>query len=199
MAQDRVEAVERALTVLDVFDSAQESFSLAELAQATGYYKSTLLRLLASLERFNYTERGEDGRWMLGSAPVRLAQRHPPSRDLAVRVQPVLSALARQCGETASLLEVVGDTVSCKLVALPDTSLRHDLATGSHWPLNGDASPAQQLNGGLMICRPLALAGHSVQHSRLWLALSGPSGRLDTEQLAEHLEVMAARLEGEAP
>ncbi|MEC9482451.1 MAG: helix-turn-helix domain-containing protein, partial [Halomonas sp.] len=41
MAQDRVEAVERALTVLEAFDSPQDRFTLAELATITGFYKST--------------------------------------------------------------------------------------------------------------------------------------------------------------
>lgn len=122
MAQDRVEAVERALSVLNVFDTPQESFSLAELAEATGYYKSTLLRLLASLERFDYTQRGSDGRWRIGSAPVRLARRHAPSRELAAQVQPWLDELSLELGETASLLEMIDGIVQCRLAARPTTA-----------------------------------------------------------------------------
>ena len=62
MAQDRVEAVERALTVMEAFDTPRDSLSLAELADATALYKSTLLRLLGSLERFDYVQRDGRGR-----------------------------------------------------------------------------------------------------------------------------------------
>ncbi|OBX36800.1 acetate operon repressor [Halomonas elongata] len=106
MAQDRVEAVERALTVLEAFDSPQEHFTLADLAQATGFYKSTLLRLLGSLERHDYVQRGGDGRWRLGGTPSRLARRHAPSRHLATRIQPLLDRLTAETGETAALLEM---------------------------------------------------------------------------------------------
>ncbi|MBY5941041.1 helix-turn-helix domain-containing protein [Halomonas sp. DP5N14-9] len=193
MAQDRVEAVERALSVLEVFDTPQDSFSLAELADATGFYKSTLLRLLASLERFDYTQRGEDGRWRIGGAPVRLARRHAPSRDLAALIQPLLDGLARQLGDTASLLEVTADVVHCRLAALPDQSLRHDLVPGSQWSLRDTEDPAPALAGGTMVCRRLPLEG---RHP-LWLALSGPEGRLDTYAAATRLDEAVTLLIGQ--
>jgi hypothetical protein len=192
MAQDRVEAVERALTVLEAFDSHRESCSLAELAQATGYYKSTLLRLLGSLERFDYVRRGDDGRWRLGPTPVRLARRHPPSRHLAARVQPLLDRLAAVTGETASLLEVHADRVECRLVALPEASLRHDLHPGARWPKGVDDDPRPSLPGGLMVCQPLAAPPGEPP---LWLALSGPASRLDAPGAVRHLDEVRAHLD----
>lgn len=184
MAQDRVEAVERALTVLDAFDSTQEAFTLAELAQATGYYKSTLLRLLGSLARFDYVQRGDDGRWVLGTTPVRLARRHPPSRQLAARVQPLLERLAAKSGETAALLEARDGQVEARLVALPEATLRHDLHPGSRWPMADDAAPCPPLPGGTMIAHRLTtLPGEPAR----WLALSGPAGRLDRARAATAL------------
>lgn len=193
MAQDRVEAVERALTVLEAFDSRKESFSLAELAQATGYYKSTLLRLLGSLERFDYTRRGEDGRWRMGGTPLRLARRHPPSRDLALRVQPVLDELARQSGETASLLEVSDAGVLCRLVALPpDQALRHDLTPGTEWPCQSVHDPQLKMAGGEMLCQPLG--GDDDPALDLWLALSGPAGRLENTDCVRLLKTATHQL-----
>ncbi len=54
MAQDRVEAVERALAMLDAFAPDKRALTLTELAQATELYKSTVLRLAGSLQRFGY-------------------------------------------------------------------------------------------------------------------------------------------------
>lgn len=176
MAQDRVEAVERALTVLEAFDVDQEAFTLAELAQATGYYKSTLLRLLGSLARFDYVQRSRDGRWSLGSAPLRLARRHPPSRQLTTRVQPLLDRLAAETGETAALLENHGSLVECRLVALPDAALRHELRPGSQWPLAASEDPRPELPGGDMLLQALPCVPGE---PRRWLTLSGPASRLD--------------------
>ncbi|RAH37289.1 helix-turn-helix domain-containing protein [Halomonas sp. SL1] len=197
MAQDRVEAVERALTVLEVFDSSQEAFALAELAEATGFYKSTLLRLLGSLARFDYVQRGEDGRWRLGGSPMRLARRHAPSQQLAVRVQPWLDRLAAETGETAALLALHPGEVECRLAALPATPLRHDLRPGSRWPTERDTDPRPALPGGTMTCLALADA----PGEPLWLSLSGPAGRLAPETAHEALtrarDALARRLAGD--
>lgn len=193
MAQDRVEAVERALTVLEAFDSPQDHFTLAELAQATGYYKSTLLRLLGSLTRFDYVQRDEQGRWHLGHAPVRLARRHLPGRHLATRIQPLLVRLAADTGETAALLEMEDGMVECRLVTLPDVALRHDLRPGDRWKAAAAGDPRPELPGGVMVCRPLP--GDAIEPP-MWLALSGPAGRLDSHQahslLADAMASLAA-------
>ena len=68
MGQDRVESVERALSILDVFRQGRKTMTLAELAQATGLYKSTILRIAGSLERFGYLRRSEDGTYRRGPA-----------------------------------------------------------------------------------------------------------------------------------
>lgn len=188
MAQDRVEAVERALTILSAFDCAQEQFTLAELASATGFYKSTLLRLLSSLERFDYVQRGSDGRYRMGHAPVRLARRHLPSRQLETWLQPVLDALATTSGETAALIEIDADTAECRLVALPDTPLRHDLRPGLAWKASS-SDPALGFTGGLMVCRQLTTSS-----GNLWLSLSGPCGRLARRVAEAHLEAALSEL-----
>ena len=192
MAQDRVEAVERALTVLEAFDSPQQHFTLAELAQATGYYKSTLLRLLGSLTRYDYVQRDEQGRWHLGHAPVRLARRHLPGRHLTTRIQPLLIRLSADSGETAALLEGEDGMVECRLVTLPDAALRHDLRPGDRWAAAKD-DPRPVLPGGMMVCQ--ALPGDAIEPP-MWLALSGPVGRLDPQQahrlLADALSSLTA-------
>src|SRR3712207_9376492 len=66
MSEDRVEAVERALTILEAFREGEEALSLAALAEKTGFYKSTILRLAASLEGFGYLAREARGLYRLG-------------------------------------------------------------------------------------------------------------------------------------
>jgi len=72
MSNDKVEAVERALAILDAFHADKPAMTLGELAAATGFYKSTILRLAGSLERRGYLVREESGAFRLGPAPWRL-------------------------------------------------------------------------------------------------------------------------------
>ena len=60
-----VAAVDRALSILDAL--TDEKISLAELSKRTGLYKSTVLRLAKSLERFGYILRTDDGSYRLGA------------------------------------------------------------------------------------------------------------------------------------
>ena len=71
-AEQRVEAVERALSILEAFVDNEPSLSLAAIARHTGFNPSTILRLSASLMRFGYLRRLSDGRYSLGPAPLQL-------------------------------------------------------------------------------------------------------------------------------
>ena len=81
MSEDRVEAVERALTILEAFREGEEALSLAALAEKTGFYKSTILRLAASLERFGYLARTPTGLYRLGPSLWRLGSLYRRSFD----------------------------------------------------------------------------------------------------------------------
>lgn len=189
MANDRVEAVERALTVMEVFDDAEEKFSLATLAHRTGFYKSTLLRLLGSLARFGYVRRTEDGMWGLGSTPGRLARQRSGDDEFLARVTPCLQRLAAQLEETATLLEKTPDGVACRLVALPSQPLRHDIQPGMRWACVTADDPHPVIAGGEMLT--VALPG---SQPRRWLAVSGPAGRVPQAQALALLEDMADML-----
>src|SRR5204862_147091 len=65
-------AVDRALSLLLAFRQGDTALALSELASRTGLYKSTALRLLASLEHARIVTRGADGRYALGPALSRL-------------------------------------------------------------------------------------------------------------------------------
>ena len=72
-----VAAVDRALSILDAL--TEDQVTLAELSKRTGLYKSTVLRLLKSLEKFGYVLRTADGTYRLGSKVLSLGslyQRH---------------------------------------------------------------------------------------------------------------------------
>ncbi|HWP12839.1 MAG TPA: helix-turn-helix domain-containing protein, partial [Ramlibacter sp.] len=75
-AEAGVATLERGLSILDAFSLGAGTLSLAELAGATGLYKSTILRLCASLLRLGFLQRLDDGRYRLGPAVFQLGRRY---------------------------------------------------------------------------------------------------------------------------
>ena len=148
MAQRRVEAVERALTLLEVFNEHQPELSLTELSLATGFYKSTILRLMASLEVFGFVVRNERGMYRIGPACARLAPLAGEGLRLEGVVRPVLIALRDISGETASFYIRDGDARVCLYRENGRHEVRHHLEQGARLPLDRGAA-ARVLCGGV--------------------------------------------------
>jgi len=140
MAHDRVEAVERALTLLDVFTEDDDELTLAELAEKTGYYKSTILRLSRSLERFGYLTRQPAGDFRLGPALWRLGSLYRRGFDLGEYVRPVLRRLRDETGETASFYIRDGDVRVCLYRQNSNREIRHHLDEGARLSLEHGAA-----------------------------------------------------------
>src|SRR2546429_7038914 len=113
MSNDKVEAVERALAVLNAFHTGRPVMTLSEIAAATGFYKSTILRLAASLERFGYLIREENGVFRLGPALSRLGAVYRAGFNLGGEIRPELRRLAEATGETASFYIRDGSSRVC--------------------------------------------------------------------------------------
>lgn len=97
-----VAAVDRALSVLAAFQDGDAALSLTELALRTRLYKSTVLRLLASLEHGGWVQRQDDGRYAVGAAAARLHAVYVQSFSLDKLVMPALHALVQATGESAA-------------------------------------------------------------------------------------------------
>jgi DNA-binding IclR family transcriptional regulator len=95
-----VAAVDRALTILDAL--TDQKTSLAELSKRTGLYKSTVLRLIKSLEKFGYVLRSEDGGYRLGSKVLYLGSLYQKHFNTSEIVPPVLRKMAEELHEGVS-------------------------------------------------------------------------------------------------
>jgi DNA-binding IclR family transcriptional regulator len=140
MSTDKVEAVERALTVLDAFHSDKPAMTLAEIASATGFYKSTILRLAGSLERLGYLIRDESGIFRLGPALARLGSIYRAGFNLGEAIRPELRRLVTATGETASFYIREGQSRVCLLRYNSPHSARHHLDEGMALPMTAGAS-----------------------------------------------------------
>ncbi len=97
-----VGAVDRAISLLDVFTPDRPMLSLAELADESRQYKSTVLRLLASLTHAHIVERHADGRFSLGSSIPRLHAVYAASFSLERVLMPALRDLVEATRESAA-------------------------------------------------------------------------------------------------
>jgi DNA-binding IclR family transcriptional regulator len=135
-----VAAVDRALSILDAFAESDPRLSLAEIAKRTGLYKSTVLRLIKSLEKFGYMHRSDDGAYQLGSKTLFLGslyQRHFRTSDV---VPAVLRQVVDQLKEGASLYVRDGDYRVCLHRIDSTHAVRYSVHEGDRLPLNVGAS-----------------------------------------------------------
>ncbi len=101
-ASDGVAAVERALAIVAAVAQRAEPISLADLSRATGFYKSTLLRLIASLERAALVVRRADGRYALGPYAHTLGRAFEATYGISETILPLLQGLVDKGTESAS-------------------------------------------------------------------------------------------------
>ncbi len=140
MKANGVAAVERALAILDAFREGDDGLTLAEIADRTKMYKSTILRLCASLERFGYLWRVSDGRYRLGSTPMRLGSLYQRAFHLGDLIVPVLRRLANESGESASFYIRQGTVRVCLHRVDSPAPIRDHVREGDHLPLDRGAA-----------------------------------------------------------
>ncbi|PWI58093.1 IclR family transcriptional regulator [Sulfoacidibacillus thermotolerans] len=101
--RNTVRAVERALDILLCFGNDRD-LGLTEIASRVSLHKSTVHRLLASLEAKGFVQRHQQSeRYRLGWVVLELASQMFQSDDLVARVLPAMTELRDQIGETVSL------------------------------------------------------------------------------------------------
>jgi len=108
-----VEAVERALRVLDIFVPGDAGLSLKEVADRSGINKATILRLSVSLEKFGHITRDSEGLFHLGPSLWRLGSVFRQNLRMGPIVRPVLANLVNATGESASFYVQRGNSGVC--------------------------------------------------------------------------------------
>ncbi len=142
-AQDgnAVRSVDRAAALLLALGEIPAAAGVSELARRLGLHKSTASRLLATLQQRGLVEQAaETGKYRLGLAVIRLAERAEKTLDLRSIALPELERLARQAKETVGLCVREGD--GCLTIAQVDGPNIVACAdwTGRSTPLHGVAA-----------------------------------------------------------
>jgi len=132
-------AVDRALSLLHAFRAGDASLTLADLAERTQLYKSTVLRLLASLEHAKLLLRQPDGRYALGPELARLHAIYAATFSLEDEVLPILRDLVVATRESAAFHVRQGDQRLCLFRVDSPQLVRDTIRVGDLLPLDRGA------------------------------------------------------------
>jgi DNA-binding IclR family transcriptional regulator len=135
-----VRSVHRALDLLERFDDEHPHWTLAELTVASGLPKTTVLRLVTTLEQRGLVASTGPGRYAIGPGFLRWSRLSSAGMEIPPAVRAALNRLATDTGETANLYIRVGRTRVCLAQAQGTLSVRHTIALGSALPLWGGAA-----------------------------------------------------------
>jgi DNA-binding IclR family transcriptional regulator len=132
-------AVDRALSLLAAFKSGERALALQDLAERTRQHKSTVLRLLASLQHAQLILRLEDGRYCLGPGLARLHAVYASSFSMENVVLPALQELMKSTGESAAFHVRQGDSRLCLYRVDSPQPVRDHIRAGDLLPLDRGA------------------------------------------------------------
>ncbi|MYN13468.1 helix-turn-helix domain-containing protein [Pusillimonas sp. TS35] len=135
-AQNGVEAVRRAMRILQAFGMEDAYLSLAELSRRTGYHRSTVLRLARTLAIDDYLAQGADGAWRLARAAGWLGACYQATFNVHDVVEPVLRELSILSGESATFYVREGNQRICVVRVEGPRSIRHHVRVGAGLPLD---------------------------------------------------------------
>jgi DNA-binding IclR family transcriptional regulator len=140
MNNEGVAAVDRALSILDVFTENDVSLTLTEISKRTGFYKSTTMRLAESLEKFGYLRRDEEGYYKLGAKPLFLGTLYQRQFKTSDYVPHALREIVAELHEGASFFIRDDNHRVCLHRVDPARAVRDAISEGDRLPINVGAS-----------------------------------------------------------
>lgn len=133
---DSVRSVERALDILLCFSREKPSLSLTQIAGQVGMHKSTIHRLLATLEAKRFVSRSKvTGMYRLGFRFIELASIMLQDIDINRWAQPYLHHLVDLSGETVDLAVMDDDHVVYLQVVDSPQRVKFAAAVGEKLPM----------------------------------------------------------------
>ncbi|OCW59598.1 IclR family transcriptional regulator [Hoeflea olei] len=100
--QRGVAAVDRALSIIAALEASNIPRNLSEISRTTGLYKSTILRLLQSLQDAGYVIRVDDSKYALGPTIMQLGLAYERTNPLRHLFLPVMQRLVDAGTESPS-------------------------------------------------------------------------------------------------
>ena len=176
-----VEAVIRALRLLDCFEHGRPEMTLTEFVRRSGFSKTTTYRLLVTLEHAGWLERTPAGAFRLTIRAFQLGTVLVDSLELRREAGPVMAELAASYGDTVYLVVPSGAAAVCLERIDSGQAIRiMDLDVGGSQPLHLGAGPRALLAFRESEFLPLVVASG--------LRASTPASIVDLEALRVDLQ-----------
>lgn len=126
--------VVNAIAVLKTFSTREPLLGVTEIAQRVGMHKSSVSRILATLEQENIVERDpETRRFRLGLGLIAVAGPLLAEMDERRVAYPVLRRLTEQTGETSALMLWNGDEAICVEQIASPHQIKHTTPLGARY------------------------------------------------------------------
>ena len=205
-----VEAVDKALRILSLFEARNAELSLGDISLSMGLGKSSVLRLLVSLMEGGYVIATPSKRYTIGPEAFRVGRVYQQNSKLEPVIRPVLKQMVRESGESASFFQREGRKRICLFREDSDHLLREHVAEGDAVEIGKGAAghvfvDYERLRGALPATSEMlstlpivsvgergpGIAGLSVPIFDMdgamigALSLSGPSTRFPEDRIAE--------------
>ncbi|CAB1058370.1 Transcriptional regulator, IclR family [Olavius sp. associated proteobacterium Delta 1] len=134
-------SVEKAIAVLNCFSTEKQILGVGEVSRYTGYTKSTVSRLLSTLEKHGCVTRTKNlGKYQLGYRIQLWANMGARQNNLVNIARPIMEKLRDKCGEEIALYVIEGD----RRVCVDRVESLHEIAkvgpVGTFYPLHAGAS-----------------------------------------------------------
>jgi DNA-binding IclR family transcriptional regulator len=143
-----VQSLERAARILLTFTPEEPALGLAEISRRVDLSKSTVRRLLLTLEDLGFvTGDRQRGVYRLGVACLRLGQAAQASIDLRGKARPAMETLVSKIAETAYLFIRSGNEAVCIDIVEAHRDVRVlYTGVGTSFPLHVGAAPRALLS-----------------------------------------------------
>ena len=135
-----VEAVNKALEILNCFTEKNETLTVTKIAEITGDHKSRISRISKSLENFGYIRKIKSGEYKIGHTIPRLYEIYESSFNLKNSIKAELDFISSKTKETASFFVRQNDLRVCIQSSAPNKSIRLLEEIGGKKPINKGSS-----------------------------------------------------------
>jgi len=147
LAVTGAEGARRVLAVLQAFTPGRHTLTARDLAESTGIPLPSMYRYIALLRETGLLIGDERGCYHLSARLISLARAAEAAESIIEIADPVMRALAAECGETVILVRLVARSPVCVHRVESTHHLRAAFEPGQPLPLNRGASSKVLLSG----------------------------------------------------
>ena len=134
-----VPGLERGLLLLQLFNRRQRTLGAPEIAKALGVPRSTVFRLIQTLELLQFLERSTHGNYQLGPAVLRVGFEYLASLDLTDLAGPIMQKLRDRTGLAVQLSVRDGREAVVVLKMSPASAFASSVQVGTRFPVHATA------------------------------------------------------------